>query len=410
MRFVIYLFILFCFFPYIDIFQLGTDTQPNALLLGLVLLFGISDKRINAPLILLWVVFFLSISLVFFNKVTVFEFFKNTLNYLSPPLIATITYWILHQLKYKVSFKFFIGAMLTIAFVGLIQLFVLPDFGAALINMNRGVLENGRGVVSLFSEPAFYGTTCLFFMAFSLLYFSKRQNYIAIPLLIFQLVFISRSATAIAIFLLAFGLFVVIQMCRFKFHYLLGSVVATLLVSSIALSYWNKIEHTRAGLLAQTFIENPLLVTKIDGSVGIRFTGTVAPFLAMKHHYFMPQGLGYYREFLTEFRRKGLYDNFLTIHRIEKKPRLSGGINMVLYQLGFIGLIFPFAIYLAFRGQLKEGPALLAFLFLVVSMMTQIQMMNAMIGFVIGTAIYRGKLNTMEGKEDKIGVDSLGTN
>ncbi len=410
MKFLIYLFILFCFFPYIDIFQLGTDTQPNALLLGLVLLFAISNKRINAPLVLLWIVFFISIFLVFFNKVTVFEFFKNTLNYLSPPLIATITYWILHQLRYKVSFKFFMASMLTIAFVGLMQLYVLPDFGSAFINMNRGVLQSGRGVVSLFSEPAFYGTTCLFFMAFSLMYFSKRQNYIAIPLLLFQLVFISRSATAIAIFLLAFGLFVFIQLCRFKFHYLLGSAVAAIIVSSIALSYWSKIEDTRAGQLAQTFIENPLLVTKIDGSVGIRFTGTVAPFLVMKHHNFMPQGLGYYREFLTEFRRKGLYDSFLTIHRIEKKPRLSGGINMVLYQLGFIGLLFPFAIYLAFRGQLRNGPALLAFLFLIVSMMTQIQMMNAMIGFVIGTAIYRGKRNDHEQVEDAICLDNLETN
>ena len=405
MKYLIYLFFLFCFFPYLDLFQLGTDTQPNALLLAGVLFVATNNKRVNTPLVLLWIVFFFSIFLYIRSNASVFEYLKNTLNYLSPALIATTTYFVFNQFKLKIRFKVFMIMLSVYAFVSLVQLYLIPEFMIALVNMGRGAMQGGRGVVSLTTEPAFYGTTCLFFMAFSLLNYSKQQNYYALSLLTFQVVFLSRSATAIAIFFLAIGLFTLIQLIRFRLRYLLGSMVGLLLVSTVLMSYWNKIESTRAGQLVQTFVENPLLVTKVDGSVGIRFTGTVAPFLAMRHHNFMPQGLGHYREFLTDFRRQGMYSSFLTIHRIEKKPRLSGCINMVLYQLGFIGLLFPFAIYLAFRGQLNQGAALFAFILLVVSMMTQIQMMNGMIGLIIGTAIYQGK----EKRRQKV-VDTVDLN
>ena len=394
MKYLVYLFFILCLFPYLDFLQLGTDTQPNALLVGIVLLIGIRNKKINAPLVLLWLVFICSIFLVFYNNVSFFDYLKNTFNYLSPPLIATVTYLILNQLKYKISFRFFFSAISIYAIIGLVQLYFIPDFLTFLVNMARGTLSGGRGVVSLFSEPAYYGSTCLLFMAFSLLSYTRKQNLWVGGLLFFQLVFLSRSATAIAIFLAAIGLFTLLQLLRFRLRYLMGSVVGLSLATMLLFNYWNKIESTRAGELAQVFIENPLLITQIDGSVGIRFTGTVAPFLSMRHNYFMPQGLGYYTEFLKKFSDKGMYRSFLSVDRAEKKPKLSGSLNMVLYQLGFIGLFLPLALYLAFRGQLREDAVLLAFLLLVVTMMTQIQMMNAMIGLVIGAAIYQGKLKS----------------
>lgn len=397
MKCLIYLFVLFCFFPYLDFFRLGTDTQPNALLFGVLLIFAIRNKRINLPLILLWLGFFISTFLIFYNNLSFFVYLKNTLNYLSPALVATATYLILNQLKFKLHFKVFLGIISVYAFVGLVQLYLMPTFLSFLVNgAGRGTLIGGRGVVSLFSEPAFYGTTCLFFLCYSLLVYTRRQNRLVAAILIFQVFFLSRSATAIAILLFGFGLFTVVQILRFRLKYVFATAVLLLTLTPLVLHYANKIESTRAGELAQTFIENPLLITQIDGSVGIRFTGTVAPILAMRHHYMKPQGLGYYIEFLRDFREKRMYTNFLTINNSENKPRLSGALNMVLYQLGFLGLFFPFAIYLAFRGQLNKDVVLFAFILFLVALMTQIQMMNAMIGFVIGTAIYQGKVKSQE--------------
>jgi|GEM_PF-1453819 len=392
MKFIAQLFIITCFFPYLDFLKIGTDTQPNALMLGLLIFLGVRNKKINSPLILLWATFFISIFLVFFNNLSFFFYLKNTLNYLSPAMVATTTYLILNQMKYKLSFKVFYMMMLIYCMVGLVQMYFIPDFMYFLVNgEGRGSMVGGRGVVSLSAEPAFYGTTCILFICYSLLQYTKRQNFWVIGLLLFQLFFISRSATAIAILLFGLGIFTVIQIFRLKFKYVLGVIVFILIATPIMLNYWNKIETTRAGVLAQTFVENPLLITKLDGSVGIRFTGTVAPFLSMRHHYMKPQGLGYYIEFLRGFRKKRLYNSFLSVNNSEKKPRISGSLNMVLYQLGFLGLLFPLAIYLAFRGQLSQDSILLSFILLIVTMMTQIQMMNGMIGYILGTAINRGK-------------------
>jgi len=392
MKFIAQLFIITCFFPYLDFLKIGTDTQPNALILGLLIFLGVRNKKINSPLILLWATFFISIFLIFFNNLSFFFYLKNTLNYLSPAMVATTTYLILNQMKYKLSFKVFYMMMLIYCMVGLVQMYFIPDFMYFLVNgEGRGSMVGGRGVVSLSAEPAFYGTTCILFICYSLLQYTKRQNFWVIGLLLFQLFFISRSATAIAILLFGLGIFTVIQIFRLKFKYVLGVIVFILIATPIMLNYWNKIETTRAGVLAQTFVENPLLITKLDGSVGIRFTGTVAPFLSMRHHYMKPQGLGYYIEFLRGFRKKRLYNNFLSVNNSEKKPRISGSLNMVLYQLGFLGLLFPLAIYLAFRGQLRQDSILLSFILLIVTMMTQIQMMNGMIGYILGTAINRGK-------------------
>ena len=392
MKFIAQLFIITCFFPYLDFLKIGTDTQPNALMLGLLIFLGVRNKKINSPLILLWATFFISIFLIFFNNLSFFFYLKNTLNYLSPAMVATTTYLILNQMKYKLSFKVFYMMMLIYCMVGLVQMYFIPDFMYFLVNgEGRGSMVGGRGVVSLSAEPAFYGTTCILFICYSLLQYTKRQNFWVIGLLLFQLFFISRSATAIAILLFGLGIFTVIQIFRLKFKYVLGVIVFILIATPIMLNYWNKIETTRAGVLAQTFVENPLLITKLDGSVGIRFTGTVAPFLSMRHHYMKPQGLGYYIEFLRGFRKKRLYNSFLSVNNSEKKPRISGSLNMVLYQLGFLGLLFPLAIYLAFRGQLRQDSILLSFILLIVTMMTQIQMMNGMIGYILGTAINRGK-------------------
>lgn len=391
MKFLSYLLFLFCLFPYLDFIKMGTDTQPNALVVAALLLFGIRNKKINRSLVLLWAVFGLSIFLVFYNNASLFLYFKNTLNYLSPPLVATATYVVFTKTKFRISFKAFVGTLSIYALVGLVQLYLIPDFMSFLLNEGRGLLIGGRGVVSLTTEPAYYGSTCLFFLCYSLLAYNKRQNIIATLFLLLQTIFISRSATAIAIFFAAIGLFTLIQVLRLKLRYIFSVLLFLVIATPVLLSFWAKLEETRAGQLAQTFIENPLLITQLDGSVSIRFTGSVAPFLSLRHHYMKPQGLGYYTEFLRQFRKKRLYTSFITHYNSEKKDRLSGSLNLVLFQLGFLGFLFPYAIYLAFKGRLREDAILFAFILFLVIMMTQIQLMHSMIGLIIGTALYTSK-------------------
>lgn len=370
---------------------MGTDTQPNALFIAVFILLATKEKVVNAPIILLWLCFLMGVALYFKNNLSLFLYLKNTLNYLSPALVCTTTYLILIKYKKSISFNLFLAIIGIYGLVGLVQLYIDPSFLSSLVNQQRGVLVNGRGVVSISTEPAYYGTICLFFMIFSFLNFDKKQNYLAQSILIFQLVFLSRSATAIATIAVALILFIGIQILRLKWRYLLTSIMFVLLIGPMVYQSWNQLSETRTGEIAQTFITNPLLLTQIDGSIAVRFTSTVAPFLSLRHDYGAPQGLGYFSEFLSGFYTNGQYRSFIPIHSIADKPRISGCINLVLFQLGLLGMVFPVAIFLAFKNILKYDRVKFSFILFFVLLFTQIQLMHGMIGFVIGTACYLSK-------------------
>lgn len=389
MRILIYIFLFFCFFPYLDLLGLGTDTQPNAMILGLILLFAMDKKWLNAPIILLWVTAILGMLLIFKNSLGVMEYVRNVLNYLSPPIIALVAYNLCKKYQIRVPFKAFVLIVLTYLIVGLIQFYIWPSFLTGLVNGSaRGILFGGRGVVSLCPEPAFYGSMCLFLMVFSLLCYSARHNWLTIPLLLFQLVFLSRSSTAIVILLAALVFFLVFQMLTFKFRIIVNTLIVILLLIPIGGFVSASLEKSRFGELLDSFIDNPFLIAQVDQSVGIRFMGVVSPFLSFRHANGIPQGIGNYKAFLQKLYRAGKYRMVLSKDIVNEKVKLGGSINLVLFQLGLIGLIFPLAIILSFIRAIRNSGVMLAFLIFFTLLFTQIQLMHSMIGLIIGFAIY----------------------
>lgn len=392
MKGLAHIFVFFCFFPYLDLMGLGTDTQPNAMLVGSALLLGIKDKKVNPPIVLLWLLFFFSLFLVFKNNHSFFIYLKNTLNYLSPALICMCTYAILTKLNYKISFKTFLTVVIIYGIVGLVQLLIYPEFMTFLLNGDgRGVMLGGRGVISLCPEPAFYGSLCLFFMIFSFLNFSKKENYILIPLLLAQQFLLGMSATAAAIFFLALLLFTVIQILRLRVGYIVFTTLALLIIVPIVNDKLAELEETRIGKLANDFIEDPLMITHLDLSVGSRYVGAVAPFLSFKHEYFLPMGIGTYKAFLRQLYRDGHHRSFLNSDIANEEERLGGSLNVVLFQLGFLGLLFPIAIVLAFKKLLYRDAIVFSLLLFFCLLFTQLQLMHSMIGFLMGVAIYKSK-------------------
>jgi len=389
MKYIAYIFIFFCFYPYINIFNLGTDTQPNALIAGSILLFTLNKKKLNTPIILFWVLFILSIFLYFKSTVTFFEYLKNILNYLSIPLTCTTTYALYKFYNLKVSFRLFTVIITTYGIVGLAQIYIDPDFLTFLLNESgRGVLIGGRGSISLTPEPAFYGTICWFFMSFALLSYSKRENIITAINLILQVLFVARSSTALMILAVSIFFFLAVQFLRFKMKYVLLTCLALAIVIPIGNNILEKLEETRMGDVVNGIIEDPLLITHIDLSVGTRFTGAVSPYFAFKHNYGLPMGIGSYKPFLKKLYTKGLYRSMLTTGIINMEDRLTGSMNMVLFQLGFIGLLMPIAIFLCFKDKLGNDGVLFAMILLITILFTQIQMMHSMIGFILATALY----------------------
>ena len=392
MKPIVYIFVFFCFFPYIDIINIGTDTQPNALVMSALLLFAINNKRLNLPIILLWVLFLFSLFRAVTSSLSVFETLKNILNYLSAPMICLAAYNVFIKMKFRLSFRLFMFVVLSYFTVGFMQMFVDPEFMTFLLNQGaRGVMLGGRGVVSLCPEPAFYGSICLFFIVFSLLQYSGRQNLYSIPLLVIQLVFFSQSATSIIILLAGLLVFMVLQLLRFRMSYVLASVMVLILFTGFRGTLQDSYTDSRASILINEIIENPLLIAQIDVSAGVRITSSISPFLAMKHNAFMPMGMGRYKDFVSDLYKEGHYPKLLSVYIVNEIGRLGGGINMILFHLGFIGLLFPMAIYMCFKKNLRNDKVLLAFVIFIVLLFTQIQLMHSMIGFILASALFLGK-------------------
>ncbi len=389
MKLLIYIFFFLCFFPYIDIIRIGTDTQPNALIASIILLITMRKKMVNLPIIIFWLLFILAILLVPTSNLSGIETAKNVLNYLSVPLLCFAAYNMYLKSSFELSFKIFFLVIMTYFFVGFVQMYYDPDFMTFLLNQGaRGVMLGGRGVVSLSPEPAFYGSLCLFFCVFSLVQYPLKYNLFSLPILIFQVVFFSQSATSILVLIIAALIFMGLQIMRFRLKYVLAGVIILLVANVIYQKMVDNLESSRASILINEIRNNPLLIAQLDVSAGVRITSSISPFLAAKHNAFLPMGMGNYKSFISGLYKSGEYPKLLNKHIVLEIGRLGGGINMVLFHLGFLGLLFPIAIYLSFKDLLYKNKELFGFILFVVLLFTQIQLMQSMIGLILASVLY----------------------
>jgi len=369
-----------------------------------ILLFAIGHKKINTPILLLWVLFVMALGVALFSELPAFETVKNVLNYLSTPLICLAAYNVYIKTGLKLSFGLFLGVVLIYFFVAFMQMYYDPGFMTFVLNQGaRGVMLGGRGVVSLCPEPAFYGSLCIFFMVFSFIQYSFRQNLVLIPLLVFQLFFFAQSATSIIVFIVAALLYVVLQLARFRLSY----VIYTAALLSCSWLVYNtqktELESSRAAVLLEELARNPAMIAQVDVSAGVRITSTISPYLSARHNGLLPMGWGTYKSFVSRLNQSGDYPKLLNRYIVNEIGRLGGGINMVLFHLGFLGLLFPLAIWLSFRPMLSRNAVLFGFILLILILFTQIQLMQSMIGLILATAIYYGK------QEHQTDTERLGT-
>ena len=390
MKAVVYLFFFFMLFPYIDFINIGSDTQPNTLLIGLFIAFGLKDKRVNTPIIILFILFLLSILCAVDSQLTTWTTIKNVVNYFSPFFFCFIIYNVFRRTKIKLPFFWFMAAMYFYMFVSFMQMYVITDFLTSFIGA-RGIMYAGRGVVSLTPEPAYYGTLMLFFGVFSLLYYNKKQNWHAIPNILFQLVFLAKTSTALGMFLLAIIAFGIIQLLKFNLKAISAFLIGIIILVASYETIMKQIEETRVGLMVQQVIEDPWLLALADESASVRITSSYAPFMVMKHNHFLPMGFGRFQAFVTRMLHEGHYRNLITSRTVLVRDKIGGGINMMCFHLGFLGLLFPLAIYLSFKRLLYRHEILLGMLVFMFLLFTQMQMLNAIIGVIIGTALYKSK-------------------
>ena len=133
-RFLIYLLIIFSILPYIQVLPLGTDSQPNALLVSMCLFPFCCSWKMNKNLALLLLLAIISLIVLFISPLT-FGSIRSLINYFSLFFITYVTYLALKR-NNGIPYKLFSILVYIWFFVGTIQLLVYPSF-MSFLNSSR---------------------------------------------------------------------------------------------------------------------------------------------------------------------------------------------------------------------------------------------------------------------------------
>lgn len=381
------LFIFFCFFPYIRIIPLDTDSQPNALLLGLIVLILYRPRKMVKELFCLFLLMVWAILLMIFSRFD-FENIRSLLNYISLFVIATASYFILCRNGF-ISFKHFKMVVYIWGGTALIQQFIFPTFGSFLITRITGAGMFGRGVTSLAPEPTFYAIICVLLSIICFLNFRTKPGYTYIQWIIWgQMVLLSRSTTVLLIAIASYFVYQIVIIAQKNPKALLKLLVFTtffFIVINILVQY---IESYRFGALLKKLLEEPQIFVNVDESVNERFIHAFFPLLGFITNYCLPHGYGCFSDYMSTIVKSGQFADYLPYVK-SSYPRIMSGIGSALFELGCPGLLLLLVWYKCVVKFIKINKHILLYgiLFLCI-LFNAMPLSNAMVGFVFGNLIY----------------------
>ena len=118
-----FLLLIFCFFPYLNIFHLGTDTQPNALIFAVLILLANPKKKLPRNILYFIIVLYVAVIMLLLSSLS-FRSFLSFSNYLSILVVPIAVFLTLQRYK-GLSFKLFKWVVIIWGVVGIIQKFIL---------------------------------------------------------------------------------------------------------------------------------------------------------------------------------------------------------------------------------------------------------------------------------------------
>lgn len=382
----LYVFIIaFSFFPYITFYSFGSDIQPWSILtialMSLLLFFN--NVKFSNTLVFLFLPFFYAFFLVFVST-DYMSAIRSLLGYLTVGLVPLVFYLILEK-HYKLFVKFLKILTITYLIVGVVQLLVYEQFMSFLLNRNS--TTDSRGVVSLVTEPTFYGIVCLFLiLLFVALNIKEKKKYIY--LLLFQIVVLAQSSMTI-VFLMVFSFYYFIFKVNIKTISLVlfGIITVTLSIYNMDLSSHN----IRVFQLINMFLSEPSNIFIADASINDRVSAIYFSIKGFVDNNFIANGFGTYSQYLNSELPK--QNTFWWVSESNRIMSFYGGI---LFELGFVALLIPFVyssiIFRAYKHQISS--ALLYFFFLNTILLTAIPLSFPFVGIYMATLLYKAKNET----------------
>lgn len=387
-----FLFLIFCFFPYVKLLPLGTDSQPYALLLGMILLPLYLRKEIKPEFLALLLVALFSAGIAIFSPWD-FNTVRSFINYLSLFVVSFVTY---HFLKKKggLPYVFFRNVVYIWFGVGIIQLFIYPSFLSFLVPRGDSSVNllSGRGINCLAPEPTFYAIICACMLIIAFLNFRYEKSYQLLNiLLLIQIFILARSSTVILLFLFSLIIYFVYKVFALSKNRMRTFIVCIFtgiglwVVGNILVTH---LSEYRIGRLLFIIMEEPITIMMKDESVNERFIHAFFPFYGFFRDGGLPHGYGQFSEFMQEVYVSGKFDEYLPFYR-EGYTRIMSGWGNAFFELGFVALLIVYVIVRNFHALVRTSPAVAFYgpLFMLI-LFNAMPWSNALVGFVVGNVIY----------------------
>lgn len=382
------LFIFFCYFPFLYIIDIPTDSQPYALLFGgCIVLYGLKYKLRWEFKVLIVVCIFSLIGLFFdasFNSI------RSVLNYVSILFIPLATYRVLRT--HRLSYNFFKLAIIIWGIVGVIQLLYSPTFGSFLKFRSQGetLLESGRGCTSLAPEPTFYGTIILLFMIVGWLNFRYKKSFkIWMLVLVFQLLIMSRSSMCIVFVGMSIIIYSIVMGIMRKPKLLIICVLFFVGLLVGINQFQDFLVNYRAGRLIVVLLNNPSGFVVSDASVNERFIHAFFSIYGFFENFGIPHFYGEFNDYMKHIVASRDFHDLLFYYRTNY-TRILSSVGCALFELGYVGLLIFFVLFKDIARCAKRNIVFwfIGLLFFCI-LLNAMPLTNGLVGFVFGNIIYR---------------------
>jgi hypothetical protein len=381
------LFLVAVFFPFINIFRIGTDLQPNALVVAMLVFFlGLVFKPWPLPIALLMLQFVFAVMLLATSGVE-FEAMRSVANYASLFFVSAVSYAVLNRtggLWLRI-----LGRSVYIWFIaGFLQFFISFEYFAWFLSRKpdmEGLLAGGRGVLSLAPEPTFYGLVCLFFMLFIYFHCYKhgwtRKSRLLTALLLVQIVFMSRSTMVMVFIALYAGIWL-------AFNFSFARAVLLALAAGVLIWAINDVfTDVRFAIVARRLLDDPLTIYYVDESIHARTAHVLASMTGFFENYSFPHGYSSFSDYIGD-----LIMRFPELYwAATGGNRIMSGYGAAFFELGFVAFLSVISMTVALRRFFgADTRRFMVFaLFINAILFSAIQLSFPLLAFLIGYLCYQ---------------------
>jgi hypothetical protein len=380
-----WIFLIFCFFPYLSFLGLNTTTQPNALAFSVFPIFFIKSGVLPREVFIFGFVLIFSTFVLLLSDLN-FLSFRDWANYLS---LFFITFGVYKFLRYinGLPYKFFYSVVCIWLLVGAVQTFLYPRFLAFLVHQMRGV-ATGRGVTGLSTEPTYYGLMLgLFFVVYLINNWHERSKFLGFLILV-QIFFLAKSSTTIVVFITALGVFVLVLLMKLNWK-VIFTVSALFLAGSI-FTYLtiDLYRESRIYKISEIVLDRPERILAVDLSISERVNHVIFPVIGLVEGGGVPRGFGKFNNYLLSKIENKKY-KILFAHPLSRgSNRILSGHGKGYFELGGVGLLISVGIFSAFKFRFSNPQFLFGFILYFLLLFMALPFMTATVPFVIGNSLF----------------------